>query len=173
MHLFPVFLEPIDEWRESLEKFYATGEKNVGSIELQYKIIESLQMRHESMKSCKKSIVLMERSLLSSLEVFTKNNSSAFPHPEWEKVESLTRKLISEYEQNDVHYIALNAAFDTILHRSIARGGPEIDANKNYLRSIYDNSIIFENKCNYIIRCENKSPADIVNEIVKYIHEIK
>ena len=78
MSLFPVFLEPIDEWRESLEKFYATGEKN-GSIELQYKIIESLQMRHESMKSCKKSIVLMERSLLSSLEVFTKYNSSAFP----------------------------------------------------------------------------------------------
>ena len=173
MHLFPFFLEPIDEWRVPLEKFYATGQKNVGSIELQYKIIDSLQRRHESMKSCKKPIVLMERSLLSSLEVFTKNNSSAYPHPEWEKVESLTRKLISEYEQNDVHYIALNAAFDTILHRSIARGGPEIDANKNYLRSIYDNSIIFENKCNYIIRCENKSPADIVNEIVKYIHEIK
>ena len=173
MHLFPVFLEPIDEWRVPLEKFYATEEKNDASIQLQYKIIETLQMRHESMKSCKKPIVLMERSLLSSLEVFTKNNSSAFPHPEWEKVESLTRKLISEYEQNDVHYIALNAAFDTILHRSIARGGPEIDANKNYLRSIYDNSIIFENKCNYIIRCDNKSPADIVNEIVKYIHEIK
>ena len=53
MSLFPVFLEPIDEWKESLEKFYATGEKNVGFIELQYKIIESLQMRHESMKSCK------------------------------------------------------------------------------------------------------------------------
>ena len=86
-----------------MERVVATGEKNVGSIELQYKIIESLQMRHESMKSCKKSIVLMERSLLSSLKVFTKNNSSAFPHPEWEKVESLTRKLISEYEQNDVY----------------------------------------------------------------------
>ena len=128
MSLFPVFLEPIDEWKESLEKFYASGEKNVGSIELQYKIIESLRMHHESMKSCKKSIVLMERSLLSSLEVFTKNNSSAFPHPEWEKVESLTRKLISEYEQNDVHYIALNAAFDTILNRAIDRGGPEIVA---------------------------------------------
>ena len=160
----------IRDRRESLEKFYATEEKTAASIELQYKIIETLQMRHESMKSCKNSIVLMERSLLSSLEVFTKHNSSAFHHPEWEKVKSLTCKLISEYEQNDVHYIALNAAFDTILHRSIARGGPEKDANKNYLRSIYDNSIIFENKCNYIIRCENKSPADIVNEIVKYIH---
>ena len=155
MHLFPVFLEPIDEWRESLEKFYATEEKTAASIELQYKIIETLQMRHESMKLCKNAIVLMERSLLSSLEVFIKNNSSAFPHPEWEKVKSLTCKLISEYEQNDVHYIALNA-----------------NANKNYLRSIYDNSIMFENKCNYIIRCEKKSPADIVNEIVKYIHEI-
>ena len=130
-------------------------------------------MRHESMKSCKNSIVLMERSLLSSLEVFTKNNSSAFPHPEWKKAESLTRKLMSEYEQNDVYYIALNANFDTILHRAIARGRPEIVANKNYLRAIYDNSIIFEDKCNYIIRCENKSPADIVNEIIKCIHEIK
>ena len=88
-------------------------------------------------------------------------------------MESLTRKLISEYEQNDVYYIALNAAFDTILHRAIARGGPEIVAKKHYLRSIYDNSIIFEDKCNYIIRCENKSPADIVNEIIKYIHEIQ
>ena len=53
MSSFPVFLEPIDEWKESLEKFYTTGNKNIGFIELQYKIIESLQMRHESMKSCK------------------------------------------------------------------------------------------------------------------------
>ena len=53
MSLFPVFLEPIDEWRELLEKFYATGEKNIGSIELQYKIIETLQLRNESMKLCK------------------------------------------------------------------------------------------------------------------------
>ena len=37
MSLFPVFLEPIDEWKESLENFYVTGNKNIRSIELQYK----------------------------------------------------------------------------------------------------------------------------------------
>ena len=101
-------------------------------------------------------------------------------------MESLTRKLISEYERNDVYYIALNAAFDTILHRAIVRGGPEIAAKKHYLRSIYDNdchhqiptsySFMLCDKLGQIIYTKTESDEQNVMEIffktLDYVEQI-
>ena len=176
---FTVFPEPVEEWNPWLRRFYTSKRTSKDSIELQYKIGDSIARRMEKIMACAEKHIIMERSLHSGLHVFTKVNQQLTPDSDWENVQKYYEKLIQKWETDGesclFHFIGLNCSFAQVLQRAELRRGLDTLTQKYYHRLIYDQNYIFEQaKCGDIIYCHDSDTPDMVcanvNQIImKYI----
>jgi len=163
-----VFPEPVAEWEDGLRAFYRQGANSVGAIELQKLITNSLLNRHEEMLRHSGPKV-MERSLNSALGIFTLQNMQSFPHPQWsEPVHAMMRGMM-KYETN-LEMIAVTLNPDTMIQRTINRGGPEAASNEMYMRQIHRACTDFQHaRCKHTVHTDRQSPSVVAKIIYDQI----
>lgn len=173
---YPVYYEPIDEWKPWLEEFYLNGGSAFAAITLQYKILETIVERTKRIYQANQEVVIMERSLLSGLLVFVAANKELSPDTEWEKVEAEYEKQVQIFEHEDkgLIRIALHCPFDTALTRSRKRGDPDVTGASEYHKHIFNLSEAYEMHCQFKVNtCSCMSRDQSVSEICAIIEKNK
>jgi len=162
-----VYPEPTHLWNPWLEEFYKTELNAESAIILQKKIIGSLEERNTQMmrEMRRGDIVVQERSLNSSLNVFTKNNAETFPHPGWNEVKVLAREKYEALEKGKMISIHLNVPFETIIERSKKRNDPDSNASSLYMRQIHDKSEEFAKGGDCVVYCE-QGDAELICTLI-------
>ena len=175
-----IFPEPVETWKPALDRFYqeqAEGRIDdaiQAAVDLQFRVIESLEERHYDILTTDfgDTPVVMERSLLAALSVFTSINAEDYPNPhQWEKVRHSLWDGCEMYE-SELHRIALHHDdVNVLIERTRNRQGSDHIADINYLKKVYEKSTEFEDDCNLIVNVTNKEVNDIADEIKREIDE--
>ena len=165
---YPTYPEPIEEWTPVLKAFYHDRSKT--AVDCQRFIYSSLINRHLRIWRDNYEVNIMERSLKASLDVFTAATKRASPSSNWRIVEKYGEGGMARYESG-TRYIALHASFDTVYNRSRARGGLDTEADKEYLKEIYDLCVEFEKDCHAIVYVDGRSIESVTKEVIKILEQ--
>ena len=171
---YPIYPEPIEEWEPWLKRFYMSDQSAENSIFLQKQIGGTIVQRAEQIRASSHDCVIMERSLRSGLEVFTRVNELLSPHAKWEEVVELYEDFIKKWETNTAgqrfYYIALSCSFERVFQQSRKRGGPDSLTVEKYHQYVYNQSLEFEKSCNYVVNIHS-TPSKVCEEVVEIINK--
>ena len=139
-----MFREPVKEWCDVLIKYYQStknGDNNAEqAISIQKHIAECIKRRAERINIAQSDRpILMERSLLSGKNIFTRALQEKYPVPEWQEVHDLYQDYIDIFEKS-VFHVGLNLPFPVVWMRAFDRGKSDVHVGEGYHRSIYDHT---------------------------------
>ena len=136
-----VFREPVKEWSDVLTKYYQSTKNQDNDAEqalsIQKHIAECIKRRAERISIARSDRpILMERSLLSGKNIFTRALEEKYPVPEWKEVHDMYQNYIDIYEKSVLH-VGLNLPFPVVMMRAFERGKSDVHVGMEYHRSIY------------------------------------
>lgn len=172
---YKIYPEPTHLWENELECFYKsqkdgdTKDSTRAALNLQYKVIETLDDRYAEIDSINfyDRPVIVERSMLAGWHIFVEINHKLHPHPsEWMAISKSYLDSCKMYEENLTRISLHHDNVETLIARTKNREGVDEDADEDYLRKVYDESLQFENEnCDYVVNVTNKGVEEIANEI--------
>lgn len=171
-----VFPEPVEKWKNALHKFYEE-ETLETAIDLQKLILQTLGERQTSATDpnpepeMENRTVVVERSLMSGMEIFAELNSKRFPSPRWESVISDYWDACYSLEAGAYRIALHHDNFEELLNRTNRReeDAPELFAETEYLKQVYDACNKFESTCDCVLDVTNLTESETVDQVMAAI----